>query len=327
MRGSAGEDAGTGAVAFSMSLANGTADSTSIVASSFNMIVNVNGTIEHMETTFGITGSSRSVGFKFSPADPDQMLVALENTGSEQGSWMTWNYRASRDGSISSKFKQVAGGRDDLNCRDIQMSASTHSFWGVSYPRARTLSCQCELSDSAAHPQISDNTTAGFARYGPGGDVLEYYDLSPVASDLDHVQLIEDDTQAIVSDKRRNFVAKFDLTTESLVWVAGGAHGSLSLVDEDGHSSQAGESDASLFHGQHSGEYFGDNEYFVFDNRVEWDEAGGARRLSNQSRLMIVKVDEEEDVAQAVWHYDLGFHTPYFGDCDRLATGNILSAG
>ena len=49
--------------------------------------------------------------------------------------------------------------------------------------------------------------------------------------------------------------------------------------------------------------------------------------MSNCSRLLVVKVDENAGTAQIVWSHDIGFYTPHFGDCDKLATGNILGVG
>lgn len=98
----------------------------------------------------------------------------------------------------------------------------------------------------------------------------------------------------------------------------------LDAVAETGERHEPGD---SLWFGQHNVEYFGDGEYWMFDDQTSWATEKNTEKLSNTSRLLIVKVDEEAMVAKIEWAYDIGFYTPHFGDCDKLATGNVLGVG
>ena len=81
-----------------------------------------------------------------------------------------------------------------------------------------------------------------------------------------------------------------NLSTGALAWQAGGAGGTLTLVDLDGATHAPG-GEASLWHGQHNGEYFGAGEYYLFDNNYNVS-SGAFARGDGSSRLLIVSVDE-----------------------------------
>ena len=130
--------------------------------------------------------------------------------------------------------------------------------------------------------------------------------------DPNHVQLIEEDSLAFVSSRSTNGIVKEDAATGDVVWVLGGEHGKFDIVDERGHNHTAG---SNYFLGQHNAEYFGDDEYCLFDN-----QKGSAK----SSRLLCLRLDEAEGVATVTFIYSLGSKTPHFGDNDRLTTGNQL---
>mgnify|MGYP001979015209 FL=1 len=130
--------------------------------------------------------------------------------------------------------------------------------------------------------------------------------------DPNHVQLIEEDSLAFVSSRSTNGIVKEDAATGDVVWVLGGEHGKFDIVDERGHNHTAG---SNYFLGQHNAEYFGDDEYCLFDN-----QKGSAK----SSRLLCLRLDEAEGVATVTFIYSLGSKTPHFGDNDRLPTGNFL---
>ena len=72
------------------------------------------------------------------------------------------------------------------------------------------------------------------------------------------------------------------------------------------------------------------NILFAINFRTQWSSTttdSKTEKMSNCSRLLVVKVDENAGTAQIVWSHDIGFYTPHFGDCDKLATGNILGVG
>ena len=65
-----------------------------------------------------------------------------------------------------------------------------------------------------------------------------------------------------------------------MVWTVGGMNGDYVLYDLDGTKYHAGH---SLWVGQHNAEYFGDDEYMMFDNQYEQGES---------SRMLVVEIDE-----------------------------------
>ena len=58
---------------------------------------------------------------------------------------------------------------------------------------------------------------------------------------------------------------------------------------------------------QHNLEYFGEGEYMMFDNNFNSTESGGSYNFvgDGQSRLLIVKVDEEASIATLEWEVKL----------------------
>ena len=48
--------------------------------------------------------------------------------------------------------------------------------------------------------------------------------------------------------------------------------------------------------------------------------------LGNESRLLIVAVDEDAQAAKIIWEYRLGSHAKIYGDCDPLPSGNVYGS-
>ena len=123
MGGVIGENAAEGVVAFSLALQN----NTETFSSAFNVIINVNGTIEHMSPTFQKLGwGKHSAGMKFHPENPKRMILAMDSQGTEYGPWAAWNYEEEEEYS----FLVKDGFLND--CHDIQVSHNSSSnYWGV----------------------------------------------------------------------------------------------------------------------------------------------------------------------------------------------------
>ena len=60
----------------------------------------------------------------------------------------------------------------------------------------------------------------------------------------------------------------------------------------------------------------GEDEVWMFDDRG----------LGNESRLLIVSLDDASEVASLVWEYKLGVYSQAFGDCDPTPAGNIMGS-
>lgn len=138
--------------------------------------------------------------------------------------------------------------------------------------------------------------------------------------------MIEEDTIAIGSEKVKNAIVKVNMTSELVEWIVGGPNGTYALIDQDGTHWEAGH---SLWSGQHNAEYFGENEYLMFDDQTHWVQTkfyDSETKIANTSRLLIVEVNETTETAEITWDYPLGYHTNHYGDMDMLPTGNILGA-
>ena len=106
------------------------------------------------------------------------------------------------------------------------------------------------------------------------------------AADVNHVQLVANDSIAYVSSRLTNAIYKVDVASGANEWICGGTHGEFEIVDYDGTVYAAGQ---SLWHGQHNAEYFGSyydeegelvHELMMFDNQCVGRSSGrsaGAR--------------------------------------------------
>ena len=115
-----------------------------------------------------------------------------------------------------------------------------------------------------------------------------------------------------ISSRNTDAIVKVNVSSGDVLWTLGGQYGDYDVVDFDGTRYAKG---SSLWAGQHNAEYFGDDEYCMFDNQYD---------SGNNSRLLCVVLDESEAYAYLSWEYDTGDYSPHFGDNDRLPTGNML---
>ena len=153
------------------------------------------------------------------------------------------------------------------------------------------------------------------------GAVLANYFLKD-CDDVNHAQLLDGDTRALVSCRDSDAILLYDLETNRKLWIAGGNASTLALIDEDGRAVDA------LWHGQHNAEWFGDSTVFLFDN------AQGAPEPTPSS-VKKVAIDAEAGTATLVWSYAFvdaypgadaypSGYSEVFGDADRLPSGNVL---
>ena len=142
------------------------------------------------------------------------------------------------------------------------------------------------------------------------------------APDVNHAQLIADDSVVLLSERNFAAIAKYNLTTEhphgdpnggTLVWRIGGSQGTWPIVDFDGTEYMPGE---TVWANQHNPEFISDDEICMFD----------CTGLGNESRLLIVHVDEEKERATLRWQHKLGVLSQVYGDCDPLPSGNLLAS-
>ena len=103
----------------------------------------------------------------------------------------------------------------------------------------------------------------------------------------------------------------------TIEWVLGGEYGDYKIVDYDGTVYKAGD---VVWSGQHNAEFFGDDEFCLFDNQEE------EYAIYDESRMLCVKLEDYEDTKRGyvTFSYFMGDYCPHFGDNDRLPTGNQL---
>ena len=204
---------------------------------------------------------------------------------SESGPAYTWNRH-------EDVFTPIATDAT-LNCHDVQ-SSYTHpnsAFWVPSY-------------DGQSFEQHNASSGALLRSVPVFGSV-----------DINHVQLIEQEATAIISSRLNSAVYKIDVATGAVAWQLGGYGGTFDVYDLDGTYYPAGASPYP-FGGQHNAEWFGDGYVYMFDNRYGFG--------TDSSRMIILSLDEDAFVAHVVWEYVTDLYTPYYGDADRLPTGNVL---
>jgi hypothetical protein len=168
--------------------------------------------------------------------------------------------------------------------------------------------------DTAAVWQ-ADGTTKILEADAKTGESLAHFDEKRV-SDPNHVQAVAEDAVFYVSSRGTSAIVKMDAAGK-VEYTLGGEWGDYKITDADGKTYAAGE---TVWSGQHNAEYFGDDEFCMFDNQLH------PENIYSHSRLLCVKLEKAGSTKRGVvtFSYAMGSYTPHFGDCDRLPTSNML---
>ena len=138
------------------------------------------------------------------------------------------------------------------------------------------------------------------------------------AADVNHAQLLADDTRALLSLRELDGVALYELDESApagrRAWTIGGPYGEWPVVDAARNVTHP--PGATVWKGQHNAEWMGEGEVWMYDNQG----------LGNNSRLLIVAVNESSRVATIAWEHDLGVSTTIYGDCDPTPAGGVLGS-
>lgn len=143
------------------------------------------------------------------------------------------------------------------------------------------------------------------------GDKVSKFSVTDT-QDVNHCQLIDDDTVAVLSSRSTNSIVLVNASTGETIMTVGGEYSDFDIVDLNGVTYGAG---SSLWHGQHNAEYYGEHEYFLFDNEL---------KTGNNSRLLVVRANPHDSYATLVWEYVFDGYSPVYGDNDLLANGDVL---
>ena len=131
--------------------------------------------------------------------------------------------------------------------------------------------------------------------------------------------MLEEDSVALVSERNLAAISKYDVNFSApgggtLRWRLGGLYGTWPIKSLDGATTYP--PSETVWANQHNPEYISETEICMFD----------CTGLGNESRLLIVRVDESEGKAYLKWEYRLGALTQLFGDADPTIAGNVLGA-
>lgn len=230
-------------------------------------------------------------GIKFK--DPDTLLLGGNAQQTEYGGSYTMRWAAAED----LDFTMLPGGmRTSHNCHDIQWSFDKKGYW---VPAGGGLGNQLNFFDAAAGERMKD---IGF---------------EDITQDINHAQFVSEDGGAYLSSRLTSAVLKVNASTGGIDWVAGGADGTYTVYHLDGTVYGPGD---FPFNGQHNAEYFGENELFMVDN--QYDE-------TRPTFYRVYAIDEVAETLTEVWNYAYAAYPygnmPYYGDLDRLPTGNVLT--
>ncbi|KAH8076157.1 voltage-gated potassium channel [Aureococcus anophagefferens] len=240
------------------------------------------GEIAHVYPTYAAEDDMHFCGLKLKDSST---FVLAGNTGtSERGPKYTLDWK-------SGDFTLLADGTEE-NCHDIQWSYEGRNLW------------QPGSDLNVVETKVSN------------GDTVSSVAMAGYASDINHVGLLSQDSVTVASSRMTNAIIKAHVETSEIVWVAGGVNGTMAIETLSGETLAAGE---SLYYGQHNAEYFGEDEYMMFDNNYDQDAA---------SRLLIISIDEDAETITEEWQYVFEEYpwgySPFFGDNDRMIGGNLL---
>ena len=229
--------------------------------------------------------------------DEDTLLLLTNKNGTGAGNLWLWQWR-------KDVWTQKLGGVE-VGTHDMQMAASgKEAVWTIGFRGDTSANCaNVTLRDFSTGTQMHLISTSEGAPFS-----------SSVKLDENHIQMISNDSEAIISLRKLNAFGKYEVTETGghQKWMIGGEYGQWPIHDfKRGITYPPG---ADVWMNPHNVEKVSDDEYFIYDDYG----------LGNHSRLLIVHVDETAENASLVWEYGLDSRQEEFGDMDPLPTGNIL---
>lgn len=263
----------------------------------YNIVLYLNGTLVSFSPMEYYYDSIYPGSFKFYEAEPTYVILGTKAGDKWHGPVVLWNW----DGTEHATYKNLTTLGISIDAHDVS-------------------SCRTNLLPSDCTIWGIDKGVAAYDRTGKTGTCANYTTTS-TSGDLNHGQVIGvNATMAVVSDRGDSSVIVMQLPGSAdepleVLYIIGGDNGNVTLIDEHGIRYERG---SSLWVGQHNAEYFGNDEFYMYDNHAT---------NKNDSRALIVKLDRENDTATIVWSYDMGFYNPVYGDVDRVANGHIQVCG
>lgn len=268
----------------------------------YNIVMNMNGTIASISPQLYYVEDSFPTSLKFYSEDPSYVVLGMKSNGKLDGPVYLWNWDDSKPGSAH-RYINLTTPDAGIDAHDVSIDGNGDCFlWGI--------------------------TTEGIALFDRTGAFKDcgYYRSASLSGDINHAQVYRNKSLALISDRGASSIVILNLSadtngTRGTDIVIGGSDGNVSLIDENGIVYDAG---TELWVKQHNAEYFGGNEVYMYDNHVV---SSRNDVFQNNSRALIIKLEEEKGAARIVWSYDMGFFTPVFGDVDRVVNNHIQICG
>ena len=262
--------------------------------SSYMIVMHWNGTLRSVTPT-----SSLDDGYESTHMDalkltgPDTILTYTNNWLEEKGYPYEWSWRKETKNTRDHHLKRLSK-KKRFSSHDVQWGLDNKSYW---------------------QPTGGVNETV-FAKFHANGTQQRQWYV-PNCGDINHVQLVENETRAIISCRLSDSIVNYNMLTDRVEWVAGGENGTFTITD--GTVTLA--AGLSYWAGQHNVEYVGDDTYLMFDN---------AYNLYSPSRILSVVINETTQVAFVDFSYSPLNAYPQgysetFGDNDRLPSKNHLT--
>jgi len=194
-----------------------------------------------------------------------------------------------------------------------------HKYFGL-YPDKLAI----ELHSPTTACAFDDQT------YLTGFDGQKSWVYSNGGSHMNYLTVYGDD--AYISERSHSSMKKVNMKTNEVEWVLGGKENTFTIYDIDGKKVEILQGKPEVrdqsqpWNHQHKFQML-DEEYFsMFDNNVGEGHLFLEKSWGADSRMLVLKVDQENQVAREVWSRPVGDQARSYGGTDPLPSGNILGS-
>ena len=241
--GDMGEAAAGGYVAFDMYKSDATDGGCGAYETfaSWQVVVSLAGQLHAISPTPSEWSHTAAHVCGFKNYDEATMLVTTDQNATEEGFVYKWDWRADT-------YEQIGGENTRWGTHDIQWAADgSDRFW-----IGQHTACGTDMNIS-----LVDAATGATSAHVQAGDEC---------TDVNHAQLLEDDTVALVSEHGDDCFVKYnvsgrDALGRTQIYRIGGAKGTWPIVDFD--TSVEYPPGSVVWKGQHNAEYMGEDEVWM----------------------------------------------------------------
>merc|ERR1711998_513405 len=190
---------------------DGSYDGPTVYSASYTIVMDMRGHIISISPTMYDLDDEKYhfIALKPWPLDPAYMMGGVDIEETQKGPVYLWRWK-DVDGSDEKRFVKLDVG--DQDCHDLTLSIDEAAMW-FSY-------------DDKGFQKVS--LTDGDQLYSWTADERDY------VYDPNHVQLIEEETYAIISSRITNAFLKVDISSGNVKWIAGGDNATMVIYDQDG---------------------------------------------------------------------------------------------